>query len=75
MLLSLLMLKRPLIPLEHFSTLGVPLWQAAEPTPAKLLSALRRLTGQQQRALAGNMMHVGVVGSFVGYCLLDAATS
>ena len=61
--------KRVLIPMEHFIVNGLPVFSHHSPVP---LSWVESLSGDEVRGLAGNMMHVAVVGSLLGYIVLDA---
>ena len=61
--------KRPMIPLEHLLVNAFPVWAEVPPVP---LEYLESLANSDVRRLAGNMMHLGTLGSFISFVVLDS---
>jgi hypothetical protein len=67
-----LLLKRPLLPVEHFAVNGVPLFlqDCDEDLIAVPQGVFLSMTPSCARALSGNMMNIPVVGSIIAAVLL-----
>ena len=61
--------KRPMIPLEHLLVNAFPVWAPVPPVP---LEYLESLPSAVVRHVAGNMMHLGALGSFISFVVLDS---